>query len=169
MLTMAQVDAMDRASFVAAFGGVFEHSPWVAEHAYDRRPFSSLSGLHEAMADVVRHAPADHRMALIQAHPDLAGKAARAGALTEDSSKEQASAGLDCLSEAEYDRFHALNGSYRAKFGIPFIMAVRGAGKNEILDAFERRLPNGPETEIATAIEEIVRIGHFRLTDMISG
>lgn len=169
MLTMAQVDAMDRASFVAALGAVFEHSPWVAEHAYDRRPFRSLPGLHGAMADVVRHAPLDHRMSLIRAHPDLAGKAARAGALTTDSTKEQSSAGLDRLSDAEYDRFHALNDAYRARFGMPFIMAVRGAGKAQILEAFERRLANGPETEIATAIEEIVRIGRFRLTDMISG
>jgi 2-oxo-4-hydroxy-4-carboxy-5-ureidoimidazoline decarboxylase len=167
MLTMPEVDAMDRTSFVAAFGAIYEHSPWVAEQAWEQRPFHRLDGLHAAMAAIVRGAPAERRLALIRAHPDLAGRAARAGALTADSAREQASAGLDRLSEAEYAGFHALNDAYQAKFGMPFIMAVRGAGKDAILAGFERRLPNDPAREVETAVEEITRIARFRLADMI--
>lgn len=167
MLTMPQVDGMDRAMFVATFGAVFEHSPWVAEHAFAQRPFTTAENLHDTMAKVVRTASPEQQLALIRAHPDLAGRAARAGQLTEGSAKEQASAGLDRLSEDEYARFHALNDAYKAKFGIPFIMAVRGASKAAILEGFERRLPNTVQAEIETAIEQIVRIGRFRLADMI--
>ena len=167
MLTMAEVDAMDRVSFVARFGSIFEHSPWIAEHAWDHRPFQTLANLHAAMVAVVRHASQDQQLTLIRAHPDLAGRAARAGDLTDASTKEQASAGLDQLTDKEFARFHALNDAYQAQFGIPFIMAVRGAGKVAILSGFEERLRNDPATEVATALAQIERIGLFRLADEV--
>jgi 2-oxo-4-hydroxy-4-carboxy-5-ureidoimidazoline decarboxylase len=167
MLTMADVDRMDRATFVARFGPIFEHSPWVAERAHAHAPFGSLAQLHAAMMDAVDGAATDEQLALIRAHPDLAGRAARAGSLTADSAKEQAQAGLDRLTEDEFARFHALNDAYRAKFGFPFIMAVRGAGKTQIMDGFEQRLPNDPDVERRTALEQIGRIGWFRLSDLV--
>ena len=167
MASMEEVDGLDQAKFVATFGGVFEHSPWVAERAWHRRPFGTLASLHEAMAREVRTAGQERQLALIRAHPDLAGRAAIAGALTADSRSEQASAGLDRLSKAEFARFNELNEAYRAKFGFPFVIAVRGAGKDAILAAFERRLANPRDREVVTAIEEIVAIGRLRLSALV--
>ncbi|HEX2525643.1 MAG TPA: 2-oxo-4-hydroxy-4-carboxy-5-ureidoimidazoline decarboxylase [Geminicoccus sp.] len=169
MPTMADVDRMDRTSFVGRFGGIFEHSPWVAERAWDHRPFSTLQNLHAAMVQVVGDAAAGEQDDLIRAHPDLAGRAARAGDLTADSAREQASAGLDRLSEEEFERFHALNDAYRTKFGFPFIIAVRGAGKDAILQGFEQRLANDLDVERRTALEQIARIAWFRLSDLVPG
>jgi 2-oxo-4-hydroxy-4-carboxy-5-ureidoimidazoline decarboxylase len=142
---------------------LFEHSPWVEDRA-DARP-SSGDRLADLMA-VVREASRDEQLALIRAHPELAGKAAIDGTLTEASAAEQASAGLDRLSRAEFDRFHALNGAYREKFGFPFIICVRLTDKAGILSAMERRLENDPDTEIANALEQIGEIVRLRLEDM---
>ena len=168
MPTIVEVDQLEQAAFVALLGKIFEHSPWVALEAWPHRPFGSVRRLHEAMADRVRQATRDRQLALIRAHPDLAGKAALAGELTRESSQEQQSAGLDQLNPEEFQAFRRLNGAYRGKFGFPFVMAVRGAGKAAILAGFERRLPNAPEVEFAMAIEEIVKIGWFRLSDLLA-
>lgn len=162
--------AMDRQGFVAAFGHVFEHSPWIAEAAFDAglpTDADTAEGLHRALVAVLRPAPAEPKLALIEAHPDLAGRLARAGRLTADSTKEQASAGLDQLTDAERERFTALNEAYKARFGFPFIMAVKGRSKAEILAAFERRLSHDREAELATALAEIERIALLRLKDLL--
>jgi len=169
MPTMAEVDAMDREAFVRTFGSIYEHSPWVAEVAFEKAPFRTAAALQEALAAAVRAAPPERRLALIRAHPDLAGRAALAGEVTADSAREQASAGLDRLTEEEHACFHALNDAYRAKFGFPFIMAVKGAGKAQILAGFEARLPNDVATETATALAQIDRIAGFRLAELVQG
>ena len=161
---------LDRAGFVAAFGGVFEHSPWVAEAAFDAgltAEADGAEGLHRQLCAAMRAGTTAQRKALIEAHPDLAGRLARAGNLTADSTAEQASAGLDRLSDADYERFVALNEAYRAKFGFPFIMAIKGRGKDEILAAFERRLDNDAESEFAEALAQIERIALLRLRDLL--
>ncbi|MBS0246545.1 MAG: 2-oxo-4-hydroxy-4-carboxy-5-ureidoimidazoline decarboxylase [Proteobacteria bacterium] len=167
-ITLDQLNAMSAADFTAALADIYEHSPWVAEAAARQRPYPSLAALHEAMVAAVKAAPHDARMKLIAAHPDLAGKAARAGALTKDSTAEQTSAGLDRLSEADYARFHELNDAYKAKFGIPFIVCVRRHTKDSILAEFERRLSHGDAAETDTALGEIVRIGALRLDSQVS-
>ncbi len=151
-----------RAEFVAALGAIFEGSPWVADGAFEARPFASLSELHEAMCGVVAEAGLGAQLGLIRAHPDLAGKAALAE-LTAASSAEQAGAGLGALSRAEYGRFHTLNDAYRARFGFPFVLAVKGHTKTSILAVFEARLTNSPEVERETALTEIYKIARFRL------
>ncbi|MCW5694536.1 MAG: 2-oxo-4-hydroxy-4-carboxy-5-ureidoimidazoline decarboxylase [Pseudolabrys sp.] len=171
-LTLDQLNTLPPADFTAALADIYEHSPWVAEAASKQRPFASLAALHEAMVAAVRAAPQDARMKLIAAHPDLAGKAARAGTLTKDSTSEQLSAGLDRLSEADYARFHQLNDAYKARFGIPFIVCVRRHTKDSILAEFERRLAHGngigDTAEADTALEEIFRIGALRLDSQVS-
>ena len=161
---------MDRTAFVARFGGLFEHSPWVAEAAFDAglpAEADRAEGLHAALCTAMRAGGMERQRALIEAHPDLAGRLARAGSLTADSSKEQASAGLDRLSDAEFAHFTALNTRYRETFGFPFIMAVKGRDKAEILAAFEQRVAHDPETEFATALAEIERIAWLRLQDLL--
>jgi 2-oxo-4-hydroxy-4-carboxy-5-ureidoimidazoline decarboxylase len=159
---------LDRRGFVAALDNVFEHAPWVGEDAYAARPFASLNALFQAMSDAARRAGKDRRSALIAGHPDLAGKAARAGTMTADSGREQASAGLDRLSEDEFARFQRLNNAYRAKFAMPFIICVRRHGKESILRQFERRLGADEATERDTALAEICRIAALRLDQRIS-
>lgn len=168
MLDITQVNALSPADFVARFGDVAEHSPWVAEAAAGLRPFASREAMIAGFAAAVDAAPEVARLALIRAHPDLAGKAARAGAIAEDSKREQAGVGLDTLTDAEFDRFTDLNTRYREKFGFPFIFAVKGATKAMILDAFEARLPNDAATEFATALAQVCRIFRFRLEDRVS-
>ena len=148
------------AAFVERYGALFEHSPWVVERAAMRLPFADL---HAGLMDVVQDATRDEQLALIRAHPELAGKAAIDGSLTEASTAEQASAGLDRLTREEYDRFHALNAAYRARFGFPFIICVRRTNKAGILAAMQQRLENDGETDIATAIAEIGEIVRLRL------
>jgi urate oxidase len=162
--------ALDRAAFVARFGHVFEHSPWIAEAAFDAGlppDADTAEGLWRALCAALRPAPAERKRALILAHPDLAGRLAQAKRLTADSTKEQASAGLDSLTDAERERFTALNEAYRQRFGFPFIMAVKGRGKTEILAAFERRLANSAEAEFAEALAQVERIALLRLRDLL--
>lgn len=156
---------LDRAAFVAAFGGVYEHSAWVAERAFDAgTPLpDTIEALHQRLAAQVAQASQAEQLALIQAHPDLAGRAALAGELTAASSGEQAGAGLDQCSPDELTRFTRYNEAYRAKFSFPFIMAVKGSNRHLILAAFEERLPNTPEQELQRALAEIDRIALFRL------
>lgn len=156
---------MSEAEFVELFGGVYEHSAWVAEAVSEKRR-AVADGVEElagAMAAVVDDAGRDKQLALIRAHPDLAGRAAVTGDLTAASSAEQASAGLDQCTPAEYERLQALNEAYHARFGFPFVLAVRGRTRTEIIEAFERRLGNDIETEFRTALDEIHTIARLRL------
>ncbi len=167
MKPISQTSALGEADFVATLGGIFEHAPWVAEAVYAERPFVSVADLHASMCRVVAEASEARQLGLIRAHPDLAGRAARAGDLTESSTAEQSGAGLDSLSESEYSRFHTLNDAYRARFGFPFVLAVKGHTKTSILDAFEARLEHDPEAERETALEEIYKIAGFRLAALL--
>ena len=166
-LTIAEINAMSAEAFLAALGAVFEHSPWIAERAFRARPFADRAALHRAMTAVVEAAGPDEQLGLIRAHPDLAGKAARAGAITVESVSEQAAAGLDRLSEAEFERFGRLNSRYQDRFAIPFIIAVRDHDKHAILAAFEARLGHDAEAERAEAVRQILRITELRLADLI--
>ncbi len=162
--------AMPRGLFVERFGGVYEHSPWIAEGAFDSgltAQEDTAAGLHAALSRVLQAAPRELQMAVIHAHPDLAGKLAEAKLLTADSTAEQASAGLDRLTAEEKARFTALNTAYVARFGFVFIMAIRGRSKAEILDAFERRLKNDAETELAESLAQVDRIARLRLDQML--
>jgi 2-oxo-4-hydroxy-4-carboxy-5-ureidoimidazoline decarboxylase len=167
-VSLTQLNNMDRARFTAALGAVFEASPWVADGAWPRRPFANRRALHAAMVAAVDEAGADRQLALIAAHPDLAGKVARAGALSADSAREQAGAGLDRLTDAELERFHRLNDGYRARFGFPFVVCARDHTKESILNAFETRLRNERPREIAEALRNIARIAELRLADAVT-
>jgi OHCU decarboxylase len=161
---------LDRDAFVARYGGIFEHSPWVAEraHALELGPaHDTATGLANALARAFRSASDDERLGVLNAHPDLAGKLAAARALTPDSATEQASAGLDALTDDERARFGELNDAYRARFGFPFILAVRGLAKADILSAFETRLANDRASEIATACAQVERIALLRLKEIL--
>jgi 2-oxo-4-hydroxy-4-carboxy-5-ureidoimidazoline decarboxylase len=160
---VSEVNALDEAAFVARFGALFEHSPWVVERAAGLRPFADL---HAGLMQAVHEASAEEQLALIRAHPELAGRAAIDRTLTQASAAEQASAGLDRLTAEEYARFHALNAAYGERFGFPFIICVRLTDKAGILDAMERRTANDQATEIATAIAQIAEIVRLRLEDM---
>lgn len=150
-------------AFVARYGALFEHSPWVVERAASRQPFADL---HKGLMQVVLDATGEEQLALIRAHPELAGKAAIDGSLTEASTAEQASAGLDRLSPTEFQQFHDLNSRYAARFEFPFIICVRRTNKAGILAAMTERLSNDRDTEIATAIAEIGEIVRLRLEDL---
>lgn len=153
----------DARAFVARYGALFEHSPWVAERAAERLPFADI---HAGLMAVVHDATPDERLALIRAHPELAGKAAIDRTLTEASAAEQASAGLDRLSPEEYHQFHELNRAYRERFGFPFIICVRRTTKAGILTALDNRLGNSRDVEIETAIAEVGEIVRLRLGDL---
>lgn len=165
-----RVTLLPRDEFVARFGGVFEHSAWIAEQAYELElgpAHDTATGLHNAMARVFRGASDEQRLAVLNAHPDLAGKIAQAKRLTPESASEQASAGLDALTDAEREDFTRLNGAYTEKFGFPFIIAVKGLTKDQILAAFEQRVGNDRETEFAEACRQVERIALLRLEDML--
>ncbi len=166
-MSVDEVNRLSEDEFVARFGTLFEHSPWVAEVAWHERPFASISDLHGAFLGAVRDAPAERRVALIRAHPDLAGKAALAGDLTPESASEQSSAGLDRLSPEEYERFHRLNEAYREKFSLPFVICVRDHTKESIFTAAEARLDHTRSEEIEAALHEIFRITYLRLRDLV--
>ena len=150
--------------FVDRYGGIYERSAWVAEEAYAAATgVSDTDSLANIFARCVDEAPYDRKLTLIRAHPDLAGKAAIAGDLTEASTAEQSSAGIDQCTPEEYDQFQSLNANYKEKFGFPFVMAVRNSNRSDILGAFAKRLQNDSETEFATAIAEIHKIARLRL------
>jgi 2-oxo-4-hydroxy-4-carboxy-5-ureidoimidazoline decarboxylase len=165
--SLPELNRMEQSSFVSRIGWVYEHSPWVAEKAWEHRPFANLDALHSAMDAVVRAAPEEKRLALIQAHPDLAGRQAKLGQLTDASSREQVQAGLKGLAAdltAELDR---QNTAYREKFGFPFIICARLENVNTILAALANRLEHDRETEITLALKEISNIVRLRLMDTI--
>ncbi len=164
MMTLAAVNAMTAGEFTAAFGDVAEHSPWVARIVSSLRPFATREAMVEAFTATVRGAAREAQLALIRAHPDLAAKAK----ITEDSTREQAGAGLDKLSPGEFARFTGLNGRYKVKFGFPFIFAVKGATKDQILASFAERLNHGTQEEFATALKQVCRIFRFRIEDRVS-
>ena len=168
-MNIGALNACDRASFVNVLGAIFEDSPWVVDSAWYRRPFAAVDDLMAAILAVVETASNDEKLALIRTHPDLAGKAARAGALTEYSASEQAGVGLDRLSDEEYARFHRLNDAYKARFGFPFVIAVRGHNRETLLAAFATRLQNDQGSEMAEALHNIGLIAQFRLEDMLAG
>jgi 2-oxo-4-hydroxy-4-carboxy-5-ureidoimidazoline decarboxylase len=165
---MAPINAMDRAAFVVKFGGIFEKSPWVAEKAWEKRPFASLDDMHAAMVTVARTAPATQQLALLQAHPDLAGKEAQAGTMTASSVAEQASAGLNTLSPAEFAELTGLNAAYKTKFGFPFIIAVRMYTKEGIFFEFKRRLQNDTQAEFANDMQNVYIITRLRLNKLLN-
>lgn len=162
--TIPQLNQMNQEAFTEALATIFEHSPWIPENAWQKRPFADLSSLHQSLVEVVQTASKEQQLNLICAHPDLGTKAKMA----EDSVKEQAGVGLDKLTPEEYQRFHSLNEIYQEQFGFPFIIAVKNHTKDSILIAFEQRLKNSPEVELNQALSEIFQIARFRLNDLIS-
>lgn len=168
MMSLEDVNTLSLTDFTARFGDIAEHAPWVAQRVAEERPFASVEAMVDAFQNVVREAAQGDQIALLKAHPDLAGRAARAGELTADSAHEQKGAGLDSLSEDEYARFHRLNEAYKARFEIPFIYAVKGATKHDILSAFEARLQATRSEEFLTALTQVLRIVRFRLRDRVS-
>ena len=169
-LTLEQLNAASPAEALALLDGLYEHSPWIAEEALAQRPFRSLAHLKHALAQVVRTAELDAQLALIRAHPELAGKAMVAKSLTAESTNEQSKAGLTECTPEEFERIQQLNAAYNERFGFPFILAVRGPRgtgltKQEIIDTFARRLDNHPEFELAEALRNIHRIAEIRLND----
>ena len=168
-MTLAELNAIDHAKFGAVLRGVFEHSPWVAAEAFPLRPFTSVENLHSALMEIVRGASAEAQLGLLRAHPELASRAAIRGELTEESKREQQGAGLMQCSPAEFARLHALNRAYDAKFGFPFIIAVKGLTPGEIVARCEARLERDRATEFAEALEQVGRIARFRLDALLGG
>ncbi|HEV8390313.1 MAG TPA: 2-oxo-4-hydroxy-4-carboxy-5-ureidoimidazoline decarboxylase [Dongiaceae bacterium] len=161
--------SLERAAFVALHGRVYEHSPWIAEAAWSaglKAEHDTVEGLHRALAAIVDAAPRERQLALLCAHPDLAGRLAMRGELTAESTSEQASAGLDKCTPAEFHRFTQLNDAYKRKFPFPFIMAVKGKSRGEILEGFERRIRHGEDVEFGTALSEVHKIALLRLRDL---
>lgn len=161
--------SLGREAFVAAFADIYEHSPWVAEQAYDLgidEKVDEIEVMHERMSNILLNADRDAQLALINAHPDLAGKAAMRGELTASSTSEQAGAGIQECTPEEFARFVRLNEAYKTKFGFIFIMAVKGSNRHQILASFEERMHNSPEQEFQRALNEINKIALFRLKAM---
>ncbi|WP_082728023.1 2-oxo-4-hydroxy-4-carboxy-5-ureidoimidazoline decarboxylase [Burkholderia mayonis] len=165
--TLDQLNAMSTDAFVAALSGIFEHSPWVAEAAAQARPFDSIDTLHRTMRRAVETAGDARQLALVNAHPELAGKAAVHGELTAESTREQSGAGLDRCTQDEFDKLQRLNRAYREKFGFPFILAVRGYDRHGIIANFEARIDHSRDEELRASLEQIYRIARFRLDDLI--
>jgi 2-oxo-4-hydroxy-4-carboxy-5-ureidoimidazoline decarboxylase len=162
-VTIDEMNDLDRPAFVEAVGWVFEHSPWVAERSWERRPFVSLEELIGTMESQVGFAPRAEQVALLRAHPDLGSRAQ----MSSSSTNEQAGAGLDRLTPEEYRQFHQLNEEYKAKFGFPFLFAVKGSNKFQILQALESRLDAGEDEEFETALQQVYRIARLRLQAVV--
>jgi 2-oxo-4-hydroxy-4-carboxy-5-ureidoimidazoline decarboxylase len=161
--TLSDLNSFDQARFVEAIGWVYEHSPWVAERAWPARPFADLESLLTAMKGAVEAALPEEQLALLRAHPDLGTRARISTASTE----EQAAAGLDQLNSEEFERLQRLNSAYRSRFGFPFLFAVKGSTKYDVLDALERRLHASPEEELQEALQQVYRIAEFRLRETV--
>ena len=161
---MDTVDRLDHDAFVERFGGVFEQSSWVAERAWATRPFGTLDALYAAMLDAVQRAPEDVRMTLIRSHPDLAANVA----LTQESEREQAAAGLGNLTPEQAERITWLTTAYRARFGFPFVVCAREHTPDSIIAAAEERTESEREREVATAMGEIAKIARLRLADLVA-
>lgn len=165
--TVAEIAAMDRTAFVAAFGALFEHSPWVADAAYDARPFASADALHAAMLDVVRRAPRPQQIAFLNLHPELAGREAEAGTMTDHSTFEQGRAGLSALNPAELAELRRLNAAYRERHGFPFVIAVLDHTRAEIFDALRARTGREASVEVDEALAQIATITRRRLRALL--
>jgi 2-oxo-4-hydroxy-4-carboxy-5-ureidoimidazoline decarboxylase len=165
--TLSALNQSDCAAFTAALGHLFEHSPWVAEETWSKRPFGDATQLHVALCATMRAATRERQLALICAHPDLAGRLARQKRLTAESTREQASAGLDQLTDAELAEFTRFNDAYKAKFGFPFIICARLNAKDAIAGAMRARSGHSPAEEFATALAEIEKIARLRLEDVL--
>lgn len=161
------INHSDAAHFVELLGDVFEHSPWVAERSYLLQPFAARADLHRVMTNVVRQASRNERLKLLRQHPELAGKEAASGQLTDASQREQAGAGLNQCSREELKRIKFLNQAYYTRFGFPFIIAVTGLDKFQIIDAMEQRLDSSLDDEFTTAIGEVEKIAMIRLNALI--
>ena len=168
MTTLSELNAMPEADFIAALSGIFEHSPWVPRRAASKRPFSSLDSLHGAMVTVMWAAAEEEKLALLRAHPQLAGKEAEAGTLTAHSTSEQDSVGLTRLSPEEKQRINAMNSAYLERHGFPFIIAVKLRTRSQIFAEFERRLANERATEFPTALAEVGKIARLRLEALLN-
>lgn len=164
-MTLAELNAYDRKRFVEALGWIFEDSPWVAERAWARRPFASLDALHEVMVVVVQQATAPEQLALLRAHPDL-GTRVR---ISDASTREQRGAGLDRLTPEEHARLQRLNGDYRRRFGFPFLFAVKGSTKEDVLAALEARVGRSEDAEFEEALRQVCTIARFRLEGVLGG
>lgn len=167
-MTLADLNSFSQEEFVRIVGPVFEHSPWIAEVTWTKRPFPTLEALHVGLCQTVSDAGEAKQIALIRAHPDLVGRAALAGTLTRESTGEQASAGLNRLTPEEIATFQSSNAAYRERFGFPFVICARLNKKEAILRGFEVRLKNSREQEIRTALEEIGKITWLRLQDLVT-
>lgn len=163
-MTLAELNEKDLNGFVAALGWIFEESPWVAGRAWGKRPFSTLDALHGAMTSVVTAASYEEQLALLCAHPDLGARAK----MSDASGREQAGAGLEALTRDELERVRSLNAAYREKFGFPFLFAVKGSTKHDILNALERRLPSTRDIEHQEALRQVSRIARFRLQESVT-
>jgi 2-oxo-4-hydroxy-4-carboxy-5-ureidoimidazoline decarboxylase len=168
-LELDAVNKMDQPAFTQALGGIFENSPWVAEKAWQARPFSSVDDLHQKMVAIVRYANIDQELALLRSHPDLAGKEAEAGTMTSSSVAEQASAGLNALSKEEVATLAEYNAEYKKKFGFPFMIAVRNHTKLGIFNLFKQRLNNDTVSEFGTALQQVYNITRIRLEKKFEG
>ena len=168
-MTLDEINRLDRAGFVVALGGIFEHSPWVANSAFAARPFASSAALHEAMVAAMQSASDTQKLALLRAHPELAGTAAIRGELTPDSTREQAGAGLAGCSASEFAQLTELNARYNVKFGFPFILAVKGYERAGIIAEFARRVDNDHAAEFAECLQQVAKITRFRLDALWAG
>jgi len=167
--SLAELSRLDRPEFVRRLGAVFEHSPWVIERAWEKRPFADKPAFYARLAETLNEAGRERQLALINAHPELAGKAAIRGELTADSAREQAGAGLDACTPEEFTAIRRLNDAYREKFGWPFIIAVKGLSRPLIIAEMRRRLARPADEEFAEALSQIIRIASFRLDELIAG
>jgi OHCU decarboxylase len=163
-MTMAELNRLDQAGFIDAVGWIFEHSPWVAERAFDARPFADLDALHAAMTEQVERGTFAERLALLKAHPDLGARAR----LSTASAQEQAGAGLDSLTPGEFEQLQRLNTAYRSRFGFPFLLAVKGNTKHDVLRALQARMEASPEDEFREALRQVYRIARFRMEGLIT-
>lgn len=168
VLALSQLNAASQAEFTQALGAIFEHSPWIANRAWAARPFDSISALHAAMVQVLSIASEEEKLGLICAHPELAGKEAKAGTLTSESKSEQRGAGLDQCTAQELETLRSLNKAYREKFGFPFVVAVKGLTRDDILNLIAQRIENPKEAEFNRCLYEITKIGLFRLQAQVS-
>jgi 2-oxo-4-hydroxy-4-carboxy-5-ureidoimidazoline decarboxylase len=165
--TLAALNTSDRGAFVAALGHLFEHSPWVADETFTKRPFKDADNLYAALCTTMMGAPADRQLALLRAHPDLAGRLAQAGELTASSAREQSAAGLDKLSAGEMAEIQRLNQAYKERFGFPFIICARLNAKDAILASMRTRVGNSIDAEHSTALGEVAKIARLRLNEAI--
>jgi 2-oxo-4-hydroxy-4-carboxy-5-ureidoimidazoline decarboxylase len=167
-IRLDDLNRLERDDFVSRLGTIYEHSPWVAARAWAARPFESVDHLWRVMQDAVKAASGEEQLALIRAHPELGGRLAIADQLTESSRSEQTGAGLDSCTPKEFSRLQALNASYRSRFDFPFVVAVRGLTRGDIIGQLEQRLGNQHAEEVATCLVEIGRIARFRLQDLLA-